>query len=153
MTRDRPVPPPRRVSPGGSGGRAGVGPDRLGAMAYGDAERWRQSTVDYGRTAASSSEPAAALVGGPGGCCEHPTPALDGHRRSAVPEMIPLSRSAERALAAEMIRTATEIPLVTAPAALLVTEVLDAVCWSVLDHAGLNRDAARSVLATMWANR
>jgi len=71
-----------------------------------------------------------------------------------VPEMIPLSRSAERALAADMIHTASAEPLVvTRQAAILLAEIVDAISWSVLDQAGVERDSARAVLSVLWADR
>lgn len=68
-----------------------------------------------------------------------------------MPEMIPLSRSAERTRAAEMIHTASAEPLVvTRPASLLLADLLDSLSWTVLDQASVDRDAARAILASLW---
>ena len=69
-------------------------------------------------------------------------------------QTIPLSPSGQRALAAQMVHTATRHPLiVTAGSAMLLVDLLDAVSQTVLDHAGLDRDESRTVLAVLWGDK
>ena len=68
-------------------------------------------------------------------------------------QTIPLSPSGQRAVAAQMVKTATDNPLVvTLPTAVLLVDLLDAVSQSVLDFAGLDRDEARTVLRVLWGD-
>jgi hypothetical protein len=67
---------------------------------------------------------------------------------------IPLSPSGQRALAASMVRTATDNPhTVTPGAAVLLVDTLDALSGVLLAYAGLDRDASRSVLAVLWGTK
>lgn len=72
-----------------------------------------------------------------------------------MPDSIPLSRSAERARAAEMIHTSTTQPLIVnrRSTALLVAEILDSTSWAVLDGAGVDRDSARAILSALWSTQ
>jgi hypothetical protein len=71
-----------------------------------------------------------------------------------VSQTIPLSPSGKRAVAAGMIHTATDNPLtVDAGTAVLLVDLLDALSAAVCDHAGLTRDASRSVLAVLWSDK
>lgn len=69
-------------------------------------------------------------------------------------QTIPLSPSGKRAVAAGMIHTATDSPLVvTSGTAVLLVDLLDAVSQAVCDQAGLSRDASRSVLSVLWGDK
>ena len=69
-------------------------------------------------------------------------------------QTIPLSPSGQRALAAQMVRTATDSPQVITPgAAATLVDLLDALSQTVLDHAGLSRDESRTVLAVLWGDK
>ena len=59
----------------------------------------------------------------------------------------PLSTSAQWALAAAMLGTATQVPPY---AASLLVEALDHVCWAVLASAGSTPIEARAILRAMW---
>lgn len=69
-------------------------------------------------------------------------------------QTIPLSPSGQRAVAAQMVRTATDNPrTVDVGTAVLLVDLLDALSAAVCDHAGLSRDASRSVLAVLWGDK
>jgi len=51
-------------------------------------------------------------------------------------------------------RRPTDSPLVvTSGTAVLLVDLLDAVSQAVCDHAGLSRDASRSVLSVLWGDK
>ena len=64
-----------------------------------------------------------------------------------MPEIVPLSPSGRRALAATMIGTATGAPPLVCST---LADLLDAVSFTVLSTAGLSPNESRAVLTAMW---